>query len=164
MQKSFRYWNIFVTESFGLSAGERRQLGRVLRLEIATCRTLPMTSMMTMLKADRITKYIDAEKAHNWLKQAVKRQRAKWVTCFLIFKNHSHWLSSCGYLYTSHICVRILSLLCVFIWQVAFHRLKARMHDHEDDESPDQDDDYDFGFPLPPAIVRWPVSDITGKL
>ena len=47
---------------------------------------------------------------------------------------------------------------------MAFHRLKARMHDHEDDESPDQDDDYDFGFPLPPAIVRWPVSDITGKL
>ena len=84
MQKSFRYWNIFVTESFGLSAGERRQLGRVLRLEIATCRTLPMTTMMAMLKADRITKYIDAEKAHNWLKEAVKRQRAKWVTCYLI--------------------------------------------------------------------------------
>ena len=50
---------------------------------------------------------------------------------------------------------------------MTFHRLKAGMHDHEDhDDSPHQDDDDDYGFGsrLPPAVVRWPVCDITGML
>lgn len=59
-----------------LNEVERRNLARVLKMQIVACRTMSQKSILPLLLLDESTKHIPVKTAHEWLKNQVDKHRA----------------------------------------------------------------------------------------